>query len=125
MKVMRTMSIDSELNKKLKTESNATALIEYLLTEHYKGNMGKLNDKASELNLQLEAVEGAKEKIATEDDKMRKLKEIGIIDSNLINILRNRKESPGVESVRRMKINYNIQEATTIWKAWRILHDEE
>lgn len=132
MKVQRLITVDSELNQKLKTEDNASGLIESLLRQHYDlvvlkhhiPDIGELDKKAEELNLKLEELQQRKREALTFDEKIRKLDKLGITNKFLIERLKNLKNKDSMNAFKQFKEDYNIPEILSLFKAWDIIHNE-
>lgn len=133
IKKTRTFSIPVDLDNKLKTVENASALISKLLEEYFdmkileakpEDSTEDLEAKAKELNLQLEQIEKKKEVVLSKDEVNDRLAKIGITNSFLIDRLRNSPKMPDIFTIRHLKEEYHINEALVIMEAWRLLHPE-
>lgn len=130
-KVMRTVTIEYELNEKLKQEQNASALVEQLLEQHFKTSFlrdpevstKELDQKAEELNLELEKINQRKIEYLSVDEVTRKLKDLGIVNRFLVDRLRNMDRYPSVFVIRELKEQYGV-DSMSLWYAWRLLHPE-
>lgn len=134
VKVQRLITLKYELNEKLKLEDNASALIEELLRKHYDFQVfekhqvtpTELDEKAKELNLQLEELDEKKREIVSSEQVYAKLKKLGITNKFLIDRLKNIKgRDASIRPFKQLKDDYNIKEILALYNAWDILHLEK
>jgi len=131
-KVMRTVSIESEVNERLKIENNASGLVEGLLKQYFdlkilkesQINVKELDAKAKELNLKLEEIEIKKKEALSEDEIKARLNKIGITNLFLIERLKKMENKENFLAIKSLKEQYRIKEILSLYEAWNILHGE-
>jgi len=122
MKTNKMITIDEEINQKLRMESNASALINRLLQEHYEFTAGKKKDLTQQKEVLLKNYSKKAKEVRNEVKILRKVESLGC-DFRTIRWLRGHSEVPSIFEAGRYR--RNRQTSTTAQKmlqAWEFIN---
>lgn len=136
----KTISIEEGVFNLLSSEENASGLIERLLKTHFDLKIleehrpptkeeltekeKQLQEKAKELNLEIEKLQDKKVEALDQEELNKKLSKIGITNPFLIDRLKKSKDKPSIMTAKHLRDEYDLKEALVVWEGWKLLHPE-